>query len=396
MRHLTFIFVAIILFNSCTTQEFEELTEVSSLLISEQNHVISADEAIRLAREAIMTIPNEKFLESRSQNDYDGASVSVVTNNDVPLYIVNFKNGGYAIVHGQSEAKEPVLIMSADEYFETNALNPNSPANFLLNLATKYTPEDDPSNTIIPNDNPDAPFIIEHNGHTCNVYVTRDTIGSKEKHMVRTLWNQTYPYNFFCPTINGRPCLAGCLPVAMAQIMSYHYKPTSYNNHTYNWGAIHSTITKSSPGDAGAIDIAHLLHDLGELMDSDYGLDATGTNWYKAPLGFTTFGYHTPYECAFSFEVAREELNAQCPILAMGTNSSTGGCHAWVIDGLFCVDVIQQYRRVDNNVPCDRIVYTEDKFLHCNWGWGGYQNTFVRPNLFLNYDTNIRIYTQIY
>lgn len=285
--------------------------------------------------------------------------------------------------------------MSTEGKFETTLTNHNSPANDIINLASNYKPNTDTLVTIKPN-NPDAPILIEHDGHQCNVYVTRDTIGSMEHHLVRTLWDQGYPYNFFCPTKNGTPCLAGCLPIAIAQIMSYHYEPKTYNGHTYNWGAIHSTITKSSPGDAGAIDCAHLIHDLGVVMESTYGLDATGTPWGNAVKGFKAFGYHTPYESAFSFEIARQELEAEYPILAMGTNPTTGKSHAWVIDGVYCIDIISQYRRVDNNRPCSRYVSTENKFLHCNWGWGGFQNTFVRPSLFLGYTSNVRMYTNIY
>lgn len=44
--------------------------------------------------------------------------------------------------------------------------------------------------------------------------------------LLSTSWNQGYPYNAYCPTLNGQTALTGCVATAMAQIAYYHRFPT--------------------------------------------------------------------------------------------------------------------------------------------------------------------------
>ena len=37
---------------------------------------------------------------------------------------------------------------------------------------------------------------------------------------------------------DGEFALAGCVAIAMGQIMAYHKQPSSYNGHEYDWDAI--------------------------------------------------------------------------------------------------------------------------------------------------------------
>ena len=43
--------------------------------------------------------------------------------------------------------------------------------------------------------------------------------------MVKTLWNQSEPYNNKCPLVNGKRAVTGCVATALAQIMNYHRYP---------------------------------------------------------------------------------------------------------------------------------------------------------------------------
>ena len=55
--------------------------------------------------------------------------------------------------------------------------------------------------------------------------------------MLGTSWNQSAPYNNFCPSINGQRTPTGCTATAMAQIMKFHEHPAkpkkaiSWNNN---------------------------------------------------------------------------------------------------------------------------------------------------------------------
>ena len=47
--------------------------------------------------------------------------------------------------------------------------------------------------------------------------------------MVESQWNQSEPYNYMCPAIEGEPgrSVTGCVATAMAQIMYYHKWPVA-------------------------------------------------------------------------------------------------------------------------------------------------------------------------
>lgn len=40
--------------------------------------------------------------------------------------------------------------------------------------------------------------------------------------MLTTKWHQRYPYNVLCPVKDGKNCLAGCVAVAVAQVIAYN------------------------------------------------------------------------------------------------------------------------------------------------------------------------------
>ena len=52
--------------------------------------------------------------------------------------------------------------------------------------------------------------------------------------LLKTRWNQTKPYNYLCPIENGKNCFAGCVPVAVAQILVFN--ALNYNKKFYQIG----------------------------------------------------------------------------------------------------------------------------------------------------------------
>lgn len=62
--------------------------------------------------------------------------------------------------------------------------------------------------------------------------------------MVKTVWNQSEPFNNMCPANGNRRCVTGCVATAMAQIVNYHKLPAgngtgsasvTYNGTTYTF-----------------------------------------------------------------------------------------------------------------------------------------------------------------
>lgn len=54
---------------------------------------------------------------------------------------------------------------------------------------------------------------------------TTPTLTSSVSPLLSSTWDQGAPFNRFCPVVDSRRCLTGCLATALAQIMYYHKWP---------------------------------------------------------------------------------------------------------------------------------------------------------------------------
>ena len=202
-------------------------------------------------------------------------------------------------------------------------------------------------------------------------------------------WAQEDPYNFWCPEIDRRSTLVGCVAAAMGQVM-YKYKwprqgtgSHSYTNGetgttvsadfgstTYDWDNIqwaygrtstnaenyNSTVDYSLTAQSA---VARLLFHCGVSVDMQYNTaqgGGSGADIQKASLALSRyFGYDRslrfcPRACYTDdqwVQTIYDELAAGRPVMYGGTSSS-GGAHAFVLNG-----------------------YSEDGLFHVNWGWSG-------------------------
>ena len=194
--------------------------------------------------------------------------------------------------------------------------------------------------------------------------------------LITTKWGQGDPYNRMCPKYDGKPLLAGCTAVAMAQIM-YHYKSTSpcqgkleyvnegvgnkelcvdYSKTSYDWGSMLPAYGKGQYTDTQANAVAKLMYEAGVSCKARYDIKGTMTMATSAALPFVGFNYYYNYNCDAYYrewtptpvwiKLIQDELTAGRPILYSGANGISA--HAFVIDGI----------DDENNV-------------HINWGWEG-------------------------
>jgi hypothetical protein len=228
--------------------------------------------------------------------------------------------------------------------------------------------------------------------------------------MLTSTWGQVYPYNQYCPagSYSGGHVPAGCVPVAMAQIMYYWQ-----NSSSYSW----SSMSPSS----GTSEAARLIHDIGittgpTWMQPDFSsaefvyYDDAGSsaNDFYAPFVFSVFGYPEPSRTIgiadqmfsgarngnYYASLLRGEVLAGRPTLLSGyacQNTILGlvywPCfptgHTWVCDGLDEITV-QQYDTYQYFDNWGNPLYTESTYqgppstvwgyLHMNWGWSGTNN----------------------
>ena len=210
--------------------------------------------------------------------------------------------------------------------------------------------------------------------------------------IVRTKWDQGYPYNIDCPspgTSNDRESFTGCVATAMAQAIAVYRHPNKitkqipgYKNNkhwdypnknrgplpptTFDWANIKDRYTghesKNSP-EAKAI--ANLMHYCGRSVKMNYGGESVGGSGALssdvAEALKNYFGYNSNVRCVDMSNYSADkweallyrELAQASPIVLSGSSSSGG--HAFICDGYDSLD-----------------------YFHINWGWGGMSDGYFK------------------
>ena len=179
--------------------------------------------------------------------------------------------------------------------------------------------------------------------------------------MVTTHWNQHAPYNSQCPYHNGQNSMGGCVPVAIAQIMSYHRHPTAttkaipaYNTKKYGIGVPEKPVTSFPWGNMETDGAAKLIAYCGAAIKADYSSTLTEAAGNEVPAALAEYFDYAPtarrmirasYGAAQWDQIAYTEMEAGRPLLYSGVTSSNAG-HSFVVDG-----------------------YNTDGTYHINWGW---------------------------
>ncbi|MDE6782484.1 MAG: C10 family peptidase [Paramuribaculum sp.] len=193
--------------------------------------------------------------------------------------------------------------------------------------------------------------------------------------MLTTTWGQLAPYNAKTPVLDGQATAAGCVSIAVAQVMNYfRYPMTGAGSKTYTTKGVRCEMDFSSVNfawdkmakksflnstDAEANDaISTLVYAIGVSAQTTYGVSASTASMNKAAKAMiTNFGYDQNLRLLsreyYSYEswmdIIYSELQAGRPVLYTGTNSTIG--HAFIADGYTST--------------------TDTEYLHINWGWNG-------------------------
>ena len=207
--------------------------------------------------------------------------------------------------------------------------------------------------------------------------------------LLRSRWNQDHPYSLYTPTYKDtdgdeQHYFAGCVAVAVAQLMYYHQWPTQGHGEKYHYklgkrdfSASHYRWNDMRPiygdneryigsgknrrvrsdDDPMFTSVAELMRDLGAAVSMNYQPAASSSN---SELASTALQTYFDYEATDALSTSRlgidkteqlitEELIGGFPVYISGMNKSGGNYgHAWVIDG---IDAFGRF--------------------HMNFGWGG-------------------------
>jgi len=199
--------------------------------------------------------------------------------------------------------------------------------------------------------------------------------------LLTTRWEQGYPYNKYLPEISGEHVLAGCVNIALAQLMNYYGHPenghgvVSYKwereneesrflksicDHPYHWDNMPDTLEGFVP-EYQTDETARLICDLAVANHTDFGIDASSTYVHISTL-IENFGFSSDIRKLNNSENPNlfmptliSEINALRPVLLELLVDQSG--HLAVADG-----------------------YNEDinlgTSIHINMGWGGHADDF--------------------
>lgn len=350
-------------------QVIPPLPKDANLVTTQQVSLLLSDVGQTIQTKNGMNAPFTSIESINPINNENGESI---------CYVINYKGGGFIIMSADNRI-EPILAFSTTSTFELDITSLNSALIAWVDVVKKGVNDmrasDKPQSTEVaeswtseaisygigipgnglPDDDPILPPIPPSRPCTCYTEQVTQLLSSP--------WHQGVPYNNNAPLVvdgSGQTvrAQAGCVAVAMGQVMAYHKYP-----NRYNWSSTN--------------DIARLLRDAGDALGTKYGPDASGADAHDiSPSLVGQFGYKQA-DCAdYDLTTVINNLKLHRPVILSG--GSKGGSwlipiyengHAWVCDGYKKLITCNQH----NNASDSYVTY-----LHMNWGWGGYKDAYYR------------------
>lgn len=332
----------------------------------------------------------------------------------IPIYIIRFSNKednkprGFVVKVGDDRVSNGILSFSEDGIWDLSGI-PEFEQFFLAQTDTYITEKiKDYSNMFSDDVDPcDTGFIqevIASDDKRCNLNIT---------------WHQSpspyYDNLPFCTGDTHSP--AGCVAIAIAQIMSYHQKPLggSYVHPvtkqtvttSYNWsGMKFATSATNLTNAVYRKQVSDLIAEIGYKVEMNYGCNSSGANSGVAPACFVEMGYKSANSIQqYQVEDVIKEIRSNYPVYISGRSRDGENGHAWVIEGYKSESWVEKQIRYCPNRP-DEETFTgntgNNYYLYFNLGWGGYSNgyyfvseTSLYPDGAFQFYTNARIITNI-
>ncbi len=212
------------------------------------------------------------------------------------------------------------------------------------------------------------------------ILATTTLLAQDVQPLLQTRWGQNNPFNLLCPkdSVSGQNALAGCGPIAMAQIIRYYEQPSvSPAGENYQWNMMTAQPTTPEEGLA----IAKLVADCGVNAFTSYGRGNSSTqsqdmvNALKKRFGYNPYIAIVKRELYPGEEGRKKwrnlifgELRAGRPVIARGQKGRNGKSgHLFLLDGL------------------------QDTLVHVNFGWKGKSDGYYSLDDLGGYDTYQRV-----
>ncbi len=205
-------------------------------------------------------------------------------------------------------------------------------------------------------------------------------------------------YNQYCPVIDGKCALAGCVPVAIGQIMRYY----EYPNNLGNWDDmpyLYATPTT-----------AKLLRTIGDGVNVQYSLESSGATLSSAMNYLSKYFSTQTYN--YSFDVAFNHIIDKKPVILgadLTTTSGSNGRHVFLCTGgskrtsvtyyaLYTFVGKYTYSKAYGALPMNQ---QQEGYAYLNWGWSGWydgmysSNSFAIPDVYTNVSNIKAVYVNL-
>ncbi|MDE7346765.1 MAG: thiol protease/hemagglutinin PrtT [Muribaculaceae bacterium] len=281
------------------------------------------------------------------------ASGMVVNTAESPFYIFNRGDkNGFIIISGDDRAPR-VLGYSDHGNFDSENIPPQLKAMMeQWSLSISSVPEGKPV----------------HPSWSSHLSSTRAVDGI----LLETAeWGQGYPYNVYCPIIEGEQAPAGCVATAMAIAMKYHNWPDytrggiqddfnypeftfDFSNYNIDWD-----VLKDEKNPKFADEVGRLMQTAGIAAQMFYGpYESSSEMWALGHKMIELYSYakgcqyieKSKFSDAEWTSMLINQLREVGPVIYRGSGDIG---HAFVIDG-----------------------YDGDSLFHVNWGWDGLLNGY--------------------
>ncbi|MHB0755334.1 C10 family peptidase [Polaribacter sp. M15] len=197
--------------------------------------------------------------------------------------------------------------------------------------------------------------------------------------LMSSSWRQNLGFNDALPSItcnsSNYQVLAGCVPIAMGQVMKFLEYPTNYN-----WSSMPLTTATTTT--------ANFIKDIHNAIDDEYpnsitylcGATGVASSANMGNVLKNQFNYSSADWANYNYFTVKTNLANNRPVILSGDNGSSG--HMWVCEG---------YRQTSIYYDdCTGVTFTP--LFYMNWGWGSSYDGYFSYNNFdpgnSNYNNN--------
>ncbi len=302
----------------------------------------------------------------------DRALTKYLADSTIYFYVYNIGNKeGFIIVSGDNRTK-PILGYSDEGEFISYNM-PKYIQKFLNNYKVQIK------------------TIMQNNGSVSDFNQINDSVMSSKnavEPLIKTKWGQDNPYNSKIPD----NYVTGCIATSMAQIMNFHKWPKQgYFSRTYMNGKYSANFCEAKydwdnmlneydeNADTSTLSskaVAILMYHCGVSVGMKYGNISTASDGSVPDALKNYFGYdrnvtyisHYNKTDSYWKNTIISELDAGRPVILGGYNSGIEG-HSYIGDG-----------------------YDQNKLIHINWGWDGFNDGYFEISSLASTPDNISFF----